>query len=119
MSQSPFHDNKAINLLARVGEDLSQLRSDIHSLLSHTTRRTLPDGARELADQASEHLLAGRDYAARRLRSLHSTPPREAAGAAGALLLVGLVAVGVYALCKSECCRNRREAVEGEGDLPY
>lgn len=114
MSQSPFHDDRAVRLLSRVGDDISQLRQDIRSLVSHTARRTLPDGARELADTARQQFAAGGAYAASRLRSLKSAPPKEALGLAGGLLVVGLLAFGVYALCKNGCCRAEEELEEEE-----
>ncbi|MBX3741871.1 MAG: hypothetical protein KF712_12815 [Akkermansiaceae bacterium] len=112
MSQSPFNDRRALNLLSRVGDDLSQLRQDVASLISHTAHRTVPDGARQLADTARHQLENGGAYAAARLRALRSSPPREAAGIAGGLLLAGLIAFGVYAICKSRC---EREYPEDEG----
>ena len=112
MSQSPFHDDRAVQLLSRVGDDISQLRQDIRSLFSHTTRRTIPDGARGLADTARQQFAAGGSYAASRLRSLKSNPPKEAIGLAGGLLVVGLLALGAYALCKSNCSRHEEEYEE-------
>ncbi|RYD37574.1 MAG: hypothetical protein EOP87_03235 [Verrucomicrobiaceae bacterium] len=109
MSASPFNDRKAIRLLSRVGDDLSQLRHDVASLISHTTHRTVPDGARQLADTARHSLETGGAYAAARLRALRSSPPREAAGLAGGLLLAGIIAFGVYAICKSRCERDLQE----------
>jgi len=114
MSQSPFHDDRAVRLLSRVGDDISQLRQDIRSLVSHTARRTLPDGARELAGTARQQFAAGGAYAVSRLRSLKSAPPKEALGLAGGLLVVGLLAFGVYALCKNGCCRAEEELEEEE-----
>lgn len=114
MSQSPFHDDRAVQLLSRVGDDISQLRQDIRSLFSHTARRTIPDGARGIADSARQQFAAGGSYAASRLRSLKSAPPKEAIGLAGGLLVVGLLAFGVYALCKNSCCRAEEEFEEEE-----
>lgn len=114
MSQSPFHDDRAVQLLSRVGDDISQLRQDIRRLFSHTARRTLPDGARDLADTARRQFAASGAYASSRLRSLKSTPPKEALGLAGGLVVVGLLAFGVYALCKNGCCREDEELEEEE-----
>lgn len=105
MSNSPFNDRRAIKLLSRVGEDLAQLRHDVSSLISHTTHRTMPDGARQLAHSARQHLETGGAIAADRLRALRSAPPRETAGIAGGLLLAGVLAFGVYAICKNYCER--------------
>ena len=102
MSASPFNDPRATKLLSRVREDLSQLRHDISSLVSHTTHRTLPDGARELAENARHQFSAGGAYAASRLRAIRHAPPRDI-GIAGGIVAVGLIALGVYALCKSNC----------------
>lgn len=111
MSLSPFHDPRAVKLLSRVREDLSHLRQDIASLVSHTTHRTLPEGAKELADNARHQFAAGSAYAASRLKALRSAPPRETIGIAGGLVAVGLIALGVYALCKSNCRHEQEEDV--------
>ncbi len=103
MSLSPFNDPRAVKLLSRVREDLSHLRQDIASLVSHTTHRTLPDGARGIAENARHHLAAGGAYAASRLKTLRNAPRRETLGIAGGLVAVGVIALGVYALCKSNC----------------
>ena len=103
MSHSPFYDRRAQRLLSRVGDDFSQLRNDIGSLLHQTTRKTLPAGAKELAGQAREHLHAGSAFAASRLRALRSSPPqREAVGIAVGVVAIGLLAFGFYSLFKSK-----------------
>ena len=112
MPQSPFNDRRALNLLSRVGDDLFQLRRDVSSLISHTAHRTVPDGARQLADTARHQLETGGAYASARLRALRSSPQREAAGIAAGLALAGLIAFGVYAICKGRC---GREDPEDEG----
>ena len=71
MNSSLSSDRRASGLLRRVRADVSTLREDISSLLSHTTRQTLPNGARELADQAKHQLAAGGAYAASRLKDFH------------------------------------------------
>lgn len=101
MNSSIFHDRKANGLLNRVCEDVAHLRDDIGSLLSHTTKRTLPNGARELADQAKHQIAAGGAYAASRLRDLRGHQPAPSAGWIGGAIVVGLLAYGAYALCKS------------------
>lgn len=117
MSRSPFNDPRALKLLSRVREDLSQLRHDISSLVSHTTHRTLPEGAKELADSAKHQFSAGSAYAAERLRSLRQTPPtRETLGVVGGILVVGLLAFGAYTLCKGNC-RRGGEYDEAEFDV--
>ncbi|MES2439744.1 MAG: hypothetical protein V4584_11780 [Verrucomicrobiota bacterium] len=109
MNSSLFTDRRANGLLNRVREDVSHLRDDIGSLLSHTTKKTLPNGARELADQAKHQFAAGSAYAASRFRDLRSQPPRQSASWIGGALVVGLLAYGVYALCQNSC-QNRRIA---------
>ncbi len=125
MNTSLFNDRRANGLLNRVREDVSHLREDIGQLLVHTTKKTLPNGARELADHAKSHLATGssyaagalrdggnyaasalRDgshYAANRLRDLRNHPPstRESASVIGGVVVLGLLAYGIYALCKS------------------
>jgi len=110
MASFPFRDRKAVNLLSRVGEDLAQLRQDVSSLISHTAHRTVPEGARQLADTARTRLENGGAYAADRLRALRAAPPRETASIASGVLVVGLLAFGVYALCKSKCDRSKSGA---------
>lgn len=111
---NPFQDPGASKLLSRVREDISLLRGDVTKLLTYTTRYTLPKGARELAGTARQGLLDGRSYAAQHLRSLGSSAPRQAAGVVAGAAIVGLLAVGIYALCKSERARAARLAEEDE-----
>ncbi|MES2659394.1 MAG: hypothetical protein V4689_12310 [Verrucomicrobiota bacterium] len=103
MNNTLFKDRRATGLLNRVREDVSHLRDDIGSLLTHTTRTTLPNGARELADQAKSQLAAGSAYAASRFRNLRSHPPRQSAGWVGGAVVVGLLAYGAYVLCRDHC----------------
>lgn len=118
MSHSPFHDSRALRLLSRVGDDLAHLRQDIGSLIHHTTRRTLPAGARELAESAKGQLSAGSAYAASRFRSMRSSPPpKEAVGIAVGVVAIGLLAYGTYALYKNLCASPRRQDAVKE-DLP-
>ena len=112
MKSSVFQDRRATGLLNRVRNDVSHLREDIGSLISHATRETLPNGARELAgharagaremaDQARSRLVEGGAYAASRLRTLRSQPPRQQAGWIGGAILVGIIAYGAYAIYRS------------------
>jgi hypothetical protein len=110
----PFQDRRASSLLNRVREDISHLREDVATLFQHTTRHTLPQGARELADTARGRLAAGGQFAATRLRSLRSSPPRQAVGVIGGAILVGVLAAGIYALVKSE--RAAVAAEDGDED---
>ena len=111
---NPFQDPGASKLLSRVREDISLLRGDVAKLLSYTTRYTLPRGAREIAGSARQGLSAGKTYAAQRIRSIGTSAPRQAAGVVAGAAIVGLLAVGIYALCKSECCRSSRQEEEDE-----
>lgn len=112
MNSSLFTDRRATGLLSRVRDDVSTLREDIGSLLSHTTRQTLPNSARELAGQAKHQLAASGAYAASRLKDFRGYPPRQSAGWVGGALAVGLIAYGIYALCRNSCAANRQDDVE-------
>jgi len=109
MSHSAFKDSRATSLLQRVRDDVSQLREDFGSLLSHTTRTTLPGGAREIADQAKSQFAAGGAYAASRFNELRGHPNRRQAEWVGGAVIVGLLALGAYAFLKSDCCRTQDE----------
>ena len=118
MSHSPFQDPRANDLLSRVSDDVAMLRQDIGQLFSHTTRHTLPMGARELADNAKSRLAAGRNYSAEQLRALRNRvgEPSTTAWVGGAVL-VGLVAAGVFLLTRNGCCSAEfcdEEGYEGE-----
>lgn len=92
-----LEDRKMNDIISRVGEDVSQLRSDIRSLFAHTGRHTLPDSARELREQARQRLMAGGTY-------LRQHPGQSSVGLLGGLLILGAVGAGIYYLCKSDCC---------------
>lgn len=100
MQNALTEDRKMKDLISRVGEDISQLRGDISSLLTHTGRHTLPDSARELREQARQRLTAGGAY-------LRQHPGQSSVGLLGGLLILGAVGAGIYYLCKSDCCGNR------------
>ncbi len=107
MSTPLFSDRRTAGLLNRVRTDITHLRDDIGNLLSHTTRETLPNSAKELAEQAKHQLAAGGAYAASRLRDLRYHPPRQSAGWIGGAVVVGLLAFGAYALLRnSGCCSS-------------
>jgi hypothetical protein len=112
MNHSTLQDSRTLGLLSRVREDIAHLRQDMGNLVQHTTRHTLPLGARELAENARHQLAAGGSYAASRLRSLRASPPRQAIGVIGGAILVAALAGGLYALCRSESCALRREVEE-------
>jgi hypothetical protein len=114
MNRSSLQDSRAATLLSRVREDIAHLRQDVGNLARHTTLHTLPEGARELAENARHQLAAGGSYAASRLRALRSSPPRASIGVIGGAVLVGALAAGIYALCRSEACAARRREAEEE-----
>lgn len=110
MTNSPFQDPRASDLLSRVSNDVSLLRQDVANLFSHTTRHTLPTGARDLADTAKNRLAAGRLYSADQLRALRSQVNEQPAAAwLGGAVAVGLIAAGIYLFCKSDCCGQQSE----------
>lgn len=118
MNHLPFQDSRASGLLSRVREDISHLRQDVRNLVAHTTRHTLPQGARELADTARHQLAAGGSYAASRIRSFRSSPPpRQALGVIGGAVLVGVLAAAIYAVCKSDACAAA-SAEDSSDDVP-
>jgi hypothetical protein len=112
---SPFHDRRASSLFSRVREDLSHLREDVGNLVHHTARYTVPQGARDIADSARHRLVEGGHFAASRLRSLRSNPPRQAIGVLGGAILVGVLAAAIFAIVKSE---NSHRANSYNGDSP-
>lgn len=97
MKSNLLNDNRTAGLMNRVREDVSHLREDVGHLLSYTTRETLPNSAREIADQAKTQIAAGGAYAASRLRELRETPVTQKAGWVGGAVLVGLLAAGYFA----------------------
>lgn len=113
MKATLTNDSRGAGLLDRVRQDISHLREDIGNLLSHTTRETLPNSARDLADQAKNQIAASSAYAAsrlQRLRQLRRQVPvqqnHHTASWVGGALIAGAVAYGVYALCRSCCCNG-------------
>jgi hypothetical protein len=103
MSNTPFHDPRANDLLSRVSDDVSMLRQDIGNLLSHTTRHTLPSGVRTLADTAKTRLASGKLYSAEQLRALRSQVNQPAAAWVGGALVFGIIAAGLYVFCNGKC----------------
>ncbi len=115
MSHNPLKDRRASSLLHRVREDISNLREDIGSLFLHTTKNTVPNSARELADQAKSQLAAGSAFAANHLRNLRYQPTRQSAGWIGGAVVVGLLAVGAYAIIKANCpCGDDSDALDDD-----
>jgi hypothetical protein len=116
MNPTLFNDRRTTGLLNRVRDDISMLRDDIANLLTHTTRETLPNGAREIADQAKNQFAAGSAYAASRLRSLRGLPhpsSSQSAGLVGGAVVAGLVAYGVYMLCHNHRCAAEANGSDG------
>lgn len=111
-------DRKMKDLISRLGEDISQLKSDMSSLVTHTGRHTLPDSARELKAHARDRLHAGGAFAASQLRYAREHPAQSSAGILGGLLILGAVGAGIYYLCKSDCVRfcSSEEDVSDEGE---
>ncbi|MGD9419643.1 MAG: hypothetical protein Q7R22_011950 [Verrucomicrobiota bacterium JB025] len=93
-----MNDHRATDLLSRVSEDVSLLRQDIKNLITHTSRHTLPESARDLADTAKHRLASGRQYSRAQLQSIREEP--QSTILAG-LALVGLLAAGVYLLSRN------------------
>ena len=106
MKSPIFSDRRATGLLDRVRDDVSRLRDDIGNLLTHTTRETLPNSAREIAGQAKQQFAAGSAFAASRLRGLTRQPPRHSASWLGGAVVTGLIAYGLYALLRNSCCNQ-------------
>lgn len=113
---NPFHDPGAAKLLSRVREDISHLRGDMTKLLTYTTRYTLPKGAREIAGNARQGLVASRSYATKQLRALGTSPPRQVLGVLAGAAIVGLLAVAVYAVCQNDS-RRRAELEADDEDI--
>lgn len=95
-----MNDPRAQDLLSRVSEDVSLLRQDIRNLISHTSRHTLPSGARDLADTAKHRLASGRQYSRAQLQAIRDEP--RSTLVAG-IALIGLLAAGIYLLTKTPC----------------
>lgn len=121
MNPPLFNDRRTTSLLHRVRKDIHHLREDIGNLLHHTTSRTVPTGARNLADQAKHQLTAGGAYAASRVRKLrrHAPEADHSPALIGGTVVVGLLAFGVYALCRNGCqTDDLRDALIPPDDSP-
>ncbi len=108
MNLPHLQDRHTASLLNRVRKDVSLLREDIGNLLSDTTHRALPNTAHEIAERAKHQLAAGSAYAVSRLRDLKSTPP-PAVNWVGAAAILGLIALGAFAIHRRNSA-NRQEA---------
>jgi uncharacterized membrane protein YebE (DUF533 family) len=101
MNSTLFSDRRAAGLLNRVREDVGQLRDDLGTLLSHTTKRTLPKGAKDLSQHAKQGLMAGGAFAASQLRGLRRGHHRQPAGWVGGAVVLSLLAYGAYSLFRN------------------
>ena len=101
MNSTLFNDRRAAGLLHRVREDVGQLRDDLGTLLSHTTRRTLPNSAKDLTQQAKQGLAAGGAYAVSRLRQMRGGHQHQQAGWIGGAVVLSLLAYGAYSLFRT------------------
>lgn len=112
MPTLPINDRKLKDLMGRISEDISQLKEDVSTLFSHTSRHTIPEGAHNIADYGLDKFHAGGDLAASGLRYIKENPKQSSAGLAGGLLLLGAVGFGIYYLCQSDCtwCKKKPEA---------
>ena len=101
----------------RVREDVSTLRDDISHLLSHTTRQTLPNGAREIAGQAKRQIATRGAHAASMVRDLGGRHPL---GLIGGAVVLGLLAAGAYALTHQPNGHQSAtlQGTEPETDIP-
>lgn len=105
MNHAILEDKQAGRLLSRVRDDLTGLRTDVRNLVRHTTRQTLPNGARQLARNGREHLHQGREFATSQLRRAGRGVREHPAGVsvAGAVL-IGALALGVFYLLRGGYC---------------
>lgn len=109
-----LQDRHTTGLLNRVRKDVSLLRADIGNLLSDTTHRALPNTAHEIADRAKHQFAAGSAYAVSRLRDLKTTPPPAAVSWVGGAAILGLIALGAYAIHRrNTACRQAADELDG------
>ncbi len=114
-----LHNDSSKKHLDRVTKDISQLRQDVASLFSHTTRNAIPDGARDLTDYSRDRLSAGGEFAASQLRYIRNHPGQSSVGILGGILILGAVGAGIYYLCKSDSGKHSsRDSGNNEHDHP-
>lgn len=119
MSSTLLRNTTNSNLLKRVRHDVSQLRGDVSNLLSHTTHKTLPDGARELLDQAKQQLAAGGNYAVSHLKDLKHLPPRQSIAWVGSAIALGIIGYGIYSyFSKKPSPPEVQEELAFENEVP-
>ncbi len=114
MTTPLIQDPKIKDFISRVGEDVSQLKSDVSSLLKHTGRHAIPESARELRNSARERLHAGGEFANSQIRYIREHPKQSSIGLLGGLVLLGAVGAGIYYLMNSDCCGSSSQEVEDD-----
>ena len=115
-AKSSLQDPKAMKLLSRVGDDIAELREDMHKLFSHTAHQTIPNGANEIADRTKARLSAGSAYAASQLRTLKELEnSRRSAELLGGAILLGALGYGIYAFMKRKSY-NKQEFTDYHED---
>jgi len=119
MKMTLLKDSRTIGLLNRVSDDVSKLKGDIGLLLGDTTRRAIPEGAREVSKIAREQLSVGQAYARSRLPKMKMPSNTCSLSVAGGALLVGALAVG-YFLMKDRialaCSKKAAQATDEQAD---
>ncbi len=105
-------DKRVKHLLSRVGNDLGQLKEDVATLLSHTTHRTIPEGARELVHHAKARIDAGGEYAASRLSQFRKSPHPTRTEVVGGLLALAVIGAGICYLLSCNGCEDESDMDE-------
>ncbi len=117
MKTTVIKDPRTVGLLHRVSDDVSQLKSDIGLLLGDTTKRAIPDGAREISKITRQQLAAGGAYARSHLPKVNINSTASL-GILGGAFVVGALAIGYYFAkdhFSSACAKAEGET--GEPDL--
>lgn len=91
-------DRRTASLLNQVSDDVSQLKGNIGLLLGDTTKRAIPEGAREVSKLARQQFAVGSNLARARLNDIRSNHSTCSLGIAGGALLVGAIALGYFLL---------------------
>jgi len=107
MNMTLLKDRRTIGLLNRVSADVSQLKGDLGQLLEDTTKRAIPEGAREVSKLARQQLAVGQAYARSHLPKMKVPSSTCSLSIAGGALLVGALAIG-YFLVKDRIAVARR-----------
>lgn len=112
-------DRRTIGLLNRVSNDVSQLKSDIGVLLGDTTKRAIPEGAREVSKIARQQLSVGKAYASSRMPKMKIPSSNCSLGLAGGVLLVGALAVGYFLLKDRMALTCSRKSAEDSDEQTH